>query len=68
MHSSLEPSPYGSVELPGDVGRAEYKNAFGVAAYTVHLYEELRFYTARGFRFTFSSGPTEGIDFVDEYY
>ena len=66
MHSSLEASPYRRIELPGNVCRAQDEHAFGVATYTVHLYEELGLDTSGGFGLAFAAGAAEGVDLVDE--
>ena len=66
MDSSLETSAYCCVELPGDVRCAEDENAFGVAAYPVHLDQEFGFDASGSFGFAFTARAAEGVDFVDE--
>ena len=66
MDSSLKSSPYCRIELPGNVCSAKNEDTFRVAAYTVHLDEELCFYAAGSFRLAFATRSAESVDFVDE--
>lgn len=56
VHTSLETSSDGSIELPGDVCRAEHQHACRVLAYTVHLHQHFGLYTPRGLGLAFASG------------
>jgi hypothetical protein len=66
VYAPLESSSDSSVELPWNVRCAEYKYAFRVSPYAVHLYEHFGLDTSRGFRFAFTAGTAESIDFIYE--
>lgn len=66
MHTSLETTTNGGVELPWDVGGAEDKHACRVFSDTVHLDQHFGLNAARGLGFTLASGTAKGVDFVDE--
>lgn len=66
VYSSLETSPDGRVELPGNVCRSQDQHALGIPSHTVHLYQQLSFDAARCLRLSFASGTAQCVDFVDE--
>lgn len=60
------PSSDGRVELPGDVGSTENKDAGGVVSYTIHLDKHFGFYPPASFAFAFTPSTTQSIDLIDE--
>jgi len=66
INSSLESSPDGGIESPGQVGGSEHQHTLVVVADSLHLDQELGLDPPRGLVLAVGSGPAERVDLVDE--